>query len=91
MVCFREAKDFLVIDPDECIDCGSCVDACPADAIYADNELPPELFPALEWNANLATTLPPVLNAGTPPLIETRGAMYRTSGPCCQAFLLRSR
>ena len=29
----------LVIDPDECIDCGVCVPECPADAIVPDNEL----------------------------------------------------
>lgn len=58
VACFREADTFLVIDPIECIDCGNCVQACPSDAIYPENELPPELAPALEWNARLATTLP---------------------------------
>ena len=33
-------KNFLVIDPDECIDCAACVPECPADAIFADDELP---------------------------------------------------
>lgn len=28
----------LVIDPDECIDCGVCVPECPAEAIYADTD-----------------------------------------------------
>lgn len=28
------------IDPDGCIECGSCVTACPNSAIYADSELP---------------------------------------------------
>lgn len=27
----------LVIDPDQCIDCGVCVPECPAGAIYPDN------------------------------------------------------
>lgn len=58
VVCFREAEEFLVIDPEECIDCGNCVDACPMDAICPENELTPELVPALEWNARLAPTLP---------------------------------
>ena len=26
---FREAETYLVIDPDECIDCGVCVPECP--------------------------------------------------------------
>ena len=31
--CFKEGPNFLVIDPDECIDCGVCVPECPVDAI----------------------------------------------------------
>ncbi|GAA3308508.1 ferredoxin family protein [Streptomyces cinereospinus] len=58
VACFREAGTFLVIDPEECIDCGNCVEACPADAIYPEDELPPELQPALEWNSRLALQLP---------------------------------
>ena len=33
---FREAETYLVIDPDECIDCGACVPECPVDAIFSD-------------------------------------------------------
>ena len=38
----------LFIDPQECIDCGACVDPCPVDAIYAEEDLPPEWT---EWTA----------------------------------------
>jgi ferredoxin len=38
--CFYEGDDMLVIDPDECIDCGVCVPECPVDAIIADVDLP---------------------------------------------------
>ena len=27
--CFHEGPNFLVIDPDECIDCTLCVQVCP--------------------------------------------------------------
>ena len=38
--CFYEGKNMLVIHPDECIDCGACVPACPVEAIYALDEVP---------------------------------------------------
>jgi ferredoxin len=52
--CFYEGENFLVINPDECIDCSLCVPACPAEAIYPDDELPEgeEIF--LEINARLS-------------------------------------
>jgi len=33
--CFYEGPNFLVIHPDECIDCALCEPECPVDAIYA--------------------------------------------------------
>ena len=30
-----EAAEMLYIHPDECIDCGACVPACPVEAIFA--------------------------------------------------------
>ena len=35
--CFYEGENFLVINPDECIDCGVCQPECPVDAIVPDN------------------------------------------------------
>ena len=35
---FRELPTYLVIDPDECIDCGVCEPECPIDAIHSDTE-----------------------------------------------------
>ena len=34
--CFYEGENMLVINPDECIDCGVCEPECPADAIIPD-------------------------------------------------------
>ncbi len=31
--CFYEGENMLVINPDECIDCGVCEPECPVDAI----------------------------------------------------------
>ena len=33
-----EAAEKLFIHPDECIDCGACVPACPVEAIFALDE-----------------------------------------------------
>lgn len=40
--CIHEAARMLVIDPDNCIDCGACEPECPVGAIYAEEELPAE-------------------------------------------------
>ena len=37
--CFYEGENFLVINPDECIDCGVCEAECPVGAIVADNAI----------------------------------------------------
>ncbi|MFN0025197.1 MAG: ferredoxin FdxA [Parvularculaceae bacterium] len=36
--CFYEGENMLVINPDECIDCGVCEPECPVEAIIADTD-----------------------------------------------------
>jgi ferredoxin len=36
--CFYEGDNMLVINPNECIDCGVCEPECPAEAILPDTE-----------------------------------------------------
>src|SRR6201997_4422513 len=36
--CFYEGENMLVINPDECIDCGVCEPECPADAIQPESD-----------------------------------------------------
>jgi len=36
--CFREGKNMLVIDQDECIDCAACESSCPVTAIVSDTD-----------------------------------------------------
>ena len=43
---FWDAGTYLVIDPDECIDCAACVTECPVEAIFADTDVPDE---EIEW------------------------------------------
>jgi ferredoxin len=56
--CFYEGPNFLVIHPDECIDCALCEPECPVDAIVSEDELPENQQVFLELNAELAETWP---------------------------------
>ena len=38
--CFYTGENMLVINPDECIDCGACEPACPVAAIFPEEETP---------------------------------------------------
>jgi len=52
--CFHEGENFLVIDPEECIDCSLCVPECPANAIYAEDDVPEDQQHFIALNADLA-------------------------------------
>ena len=52
--CFYEGENMLVINPDECIDCGVCEPECPVDAIFSEDELPPDQIPFIEINERLS-------------------------------------
>lgn len=40
----------LVIDPDECIDCGACEPECPVEAIFPEDALPDKWEPFVKIN-----------------------------------------
>ena len=52
--CFYEGPNFLVIHPDECIDCALCEPECPAEAIFEEDDLPADQKHFVELNAELA-------------------------------------
>lgn len=54
MDCFREGPNFLVIDPQLCIDCSVCVPECPVDAIVGDREINDDQRHFIALNAQLA-------------------------------------
>jgi NAD-dependent dihydropyrimidine dehydrogenase PreA subunit len=47
----HETAEQLYIDPDVCIDCGLCVDECPVQAIFPQEDLPAEWSDFIEKNA----------------------------------------
>jgi ferredoxin len=65
--CFHEGPNFLVIDPDECIDCTLCVPECPAEAIFDENDLPEDMMNYLELNEELSRTWPVITEMKEPP------------------------
>ncbi len=58
--CFKEGPEFLVIDPDECIDCAVCIPECPVSAIYADADTPERFLHFLELNQRLSQDWPTI-------------------------------
>lgn len=63
--CFYEGENMLVINPEECIDCGVCVPECPIEAIQADTT--PGLEAWVEMNRTYASVWPRITVKGTPP------------------------
>ncbi|MCS6787015.1 MAG: ferredoxin family protein [Thiobacillaceae bacterium] len=64
--CFHEGPNFLVIDPDECIDCTLCVAECPAEAIYAEDDVPEDQRHFIALNAELAKIWPVIVEKKDP-------------------------
>lgn len=65
--CFREGSNFLVIDPEECIDCTLCVPECPAEAIFAEDDVPEAQREFVALNAELAKQWPAIIERKAPP------------------------
>jgi ferredoxin len=56
--CFYEGPNFLVIDPDECIDCALCEPECPVDAIISEDDVTDQQRQFIDLNAELAKKWP---------------------------------
>lgn len=65
--CFHEGPNFLVIDPDECIDCALCEPECPAEAILAEDDVPADQEQFIALNAELSRQWP-VISAQKDPM-----------------------
>ena len=103
--CFYEGETMLVINPDECIDCGVCEPECPVDAIKSDTE--PGLEQWLELNREYSSQWPnitvkkltPRMRASTSKKPEssrntsppTPALATETSAPCHRGLALDGR
>ena len=71
--CFYEGEAILFIHPAECIDCEACVPECPVEAIFRDENLPPQWADYKDLNAEMSLTCPGI-NEQKTSLAETGGA-----------------
>ncbi|MBY6204967.1 ferredoxin FdxA [Halomonas denitrificans] len=65
--CFHEGPNFLVIDPEECIDCTLCEPECPVQAIYPEDDLPADQQDFLQINEELSREWPVITERKDPP------------------------
>jgi len=63
--CFYEGENMLVINPDECIDCGVCEPECPVDAIHPDADEGMEKW--VEINKKYSNIWPNIIKIKAPP------------------------
>ena len=56
--CFYEGPNFLVIQPDECIDCALCEPECPINAIISEDDVTEAQKPFIALNAELSKNWP---------------------------------
>lgn len=64
--CFKVGENFLVIDPNECIDCAVCVPECPVNAIYAEEDLPSNQKHFIKINETMSKTWPTITRSKAP-------------------------
>lgn len=65
--CFYEGPNFLVIHPEECIDCALCEPECPAEAIFEEDDVPADQQHFIALNAELAEIWPVISEMKAPP------------------------
>ena len=64
--CFYEGDNMLVINPDECIDCGVCEPECPADAIRPDTDTGLDVW--IKLNDQYSRMWPNITSKGNSPV-----------------------
>ena len=81
--CFHAHPEILVIDPQECIDCGVCVPACPVEAIFLDEDVPSDQQMFIALNADFAQRYPIIFapTSAHPLAEESRNLIGKTLTP----------
>ncbi len=60
---FHEGPDMLYINPETCIDCDACREACPVGAIFSDSDVPEKWKAYLPFNAAQCKLFPTITEA----------------------------
>ncbi|MCC6158183.1 MAG: ferredoxin family protein [Deltaproteobacteria bacterium] len=63
---FHEGPTMLYINPDSCIDCDSCVEECPVEAIFPDDEVPDQYKPYTKVNEEMSRKYPVITEKKDP-------------------------
>ncbi|MFP5020732.1 ferredoxin [Pseudonocardia phyllosphaerae] len=53
--CIYPGDRMAYIHPDECVDCGKCMPACPSEAIHWEHKMPDDLQPFVSANAEFVS------------------------------------
>jgi ferredoxin len=88
--CFYEGPNFLVIHPDECIDCALCEPECPANAIFSEDEVPADQKEFIKLNADLAEIWPNITEIGEQPADRQRMGWREGQASVSGALSLRT-
>lgn len=64
--CFHEGENMLYIDPMECVDCGACEPECPVEAIFHEDNVPPQWREFVGLNAEMAPQCPSIVQKKPP-------------------------
>ncbi len=63
---FREGEQMLFIDPESCVDCDACVPECPVEAIFYEENVPPQWREFIELNAEMSRVTPSITQKKSP-------------------------
>ena len=81
--CIHEFERLLIIDPEECIDCGACEPECPVEAIFPEDALPDKWEPFVKINYAFpdAGRDQQARRTSTPPSTTSRTRRSRRNSP----------
>lgn len=75
-----DADPFMLINPDECIECGACMPECPVNAIFSEDDVPADQQDWKQVNRDYAELDKAAFQAKHGALIDAAKEKNRNSG-----------